>query len=62
MARHNSFWKNFFRATRATYRAQHGARTYRAWTSGSPKRVVNLYGRRMFYKAAARIANRLFHN
>lgn len=59
MARLSSFWSNFFRATHAAYSAQHAGRTYRAWTSGSPKRVVRLYARRALYRAFAQLTNRI---
>lgn len=55
MARHRSFWSNFFRATRTVYRAQHAGRTFRAITSGSPKRVVRLYARRAVYRGVNRL-------
>lgn len=60
--REGGLWRAFFAATRASYRAQHGARTVRAWESGNPKRIANLYGRRLFYRWVGRIANKLFHN
>jgi hypothetical protein len=59
MARHSGFWSNFFRATRATYRAQHAGRTFRAWTSGLPRRAARLYARRAMYRAFARFTNRI---
>ena len=61
MARHSSFFTNPFRATRGAYKIQHAARTYRARTSGSPKRVVHWYARRALYKAFARFTNRVFN-
>jgi hypothetical protein len=59
MARHASFWSNFFRATRASYKAQHAGRTIRAIASGNPTRVRKLIERRLLYKGFARLVNRL---
>jgi hypothetical protein len=53
------FWSTFFRVTRSAYKAQHAGRTVRAFASGSSKRIVKLYERRLLYKMFARIGNKL---
>lgn len=53
------FWGSFFKGTHDVYRVQRAARTYRVWSSGSPKRIRKLYERRFLYKLFAYIANKL---